>query len=799
MLFTVLVHAQNTKGVITGVIRDKESGETLPYANVILEQEDIGTAANQDGYFVIVDVPPGKHKLTVRYIGYSAEIMSVFVKPGSTVRADIELHQETIKGESITVYANAPMMDASHEISRVSISPRQVVSLPNMGEVDVFRTLQLLPGISGASDGSSGLYVRGGTPDQNLILFDGMTIYHVDHFFGFFSAFNADAIKDIQIMKGGFPAEYGGRVSSVVNLTGKTGDMNRFRAGFGLNLLSGHGSCEIPLGEWGNLLIAGRRSYTDFIQSGLYNDIYSMITGDENSGMTGDQPGGGGMRGGMYTSQFVPAFYFYDWNTKLSVKASETDRLVFSFYSGKDNLDNSQDFGDMAFRYETDDANDESGSLSTQDLTTWGNTGLSCAWNRQWSERFHTGFIAAFSQYFSQRDRDTEISGLARFQDDSTTAARGMGLANQEDNLVTDVTAQWNAEWHAARQHRVKFGIKASAVESEYTMAMNDTTVLLNRMDNAGIIAGYIQDRITWGRTGLCLGMRTNFYGPAGKIFWEPRASFEYDILKPLKLKGAWGLYHQFVNRITNEQITQGSRDFWLLADDTMKPIFSRHAILGLQYDAGAYMMSVEGYHKYMDNLAEFTRRFQGRADYENFFFFGEGVSKGVELLIQKQKGWLTGWVGYTLGSVEYTFPNLNSGNPFPASHDRKHELNVVAKAGLGAWSFGATAVFASGQAYTAPESQYYLDMIGGESVSYIHVGEKNSSRLPDYFRLDLSASRHFESDMWRTEVGVSIFNSTNHKNVWYREYQMDTNPVTVTDVVMLGFTPTVYVQFNLK
>ena len=280
---------ETDKSDIKGVVKDAESGESLPFANIILKGTKHGTMANSDGYFVLVDAPVDTCTIEVRYIGFKTQVITVVNIPEGLPPLTIEMKQELYEIEGMTVKGRqTEMLDASRQVSRVTVSPREITTLPNIGEVDVFRVLQLLPGISGASDGESGLYVRGGTPDQNLVLFDGMTIYHVDHFFGFFSAFNADAIKDIQVYKGGFPAEYGGRTSSVVNLTGKSGNMNKTELGIGGNLLSVHGNYEIPLpNNLGSFLITGRRSYTDFIQSDLYNSIYELTTGEETANSRG--------------------------------------------------------------------------------------------------------------------------------------------------------------------------------------------------------------------------------------------------------------------------------------------------------------------------------------------------------------------------------------------------------------------------------------------------------------------------------------------------------------------------------
>jgi ferric enterobactin receptor len=372
---------------IKGIVRDSKSGEALPYANITIKGTHRGTTTNTDGYFVLVNEPVGLCTLFVQYIGYNTKTVPVENRTGEDQTLQIKLNQTVIDMEGVSITAAAEMLDVSvKQVSQMTIAPAQLTRLPNIGEVDVFRSIQLLPGISGANDSESGLYVRGGTPDQNLVLFDGMTIYHVDHFFGFFSAFNADAIKDIQVYKGGFPADYGGRISSVVDLTGKTGHQSKKQIGLGINLLSAHGYFEIPLGTFGNFLIAGRRSYTDMIRSPLYNSIYKLMTGEE-SGTMGPGVSGGPRMGNMQMAEFQPAFYFYDLNAKLTLNPSVRDVVAFSFYSGKDNLDKSQDYSGMPMRFGGSTDTENTATIETTDINRWGNFGVSGKWSRQWGSR----------------------------------------------------------------------------------------------------------------------------------------------------------------------------------------------------------------------------------------------------------------------------------------------------------------------------------------------------------------------------------------------------------------------------
>jgi len=299
----------------------------------------------------------------------------------------------------------------------------------------------------------------------------------------------------------------------------------------------------------------------------------------------------------------------------------------------------------------------------------------------------------------------------------------------------------------------------------------------------------------------LTLGLRATNYQPTRTTYYEPRASLRLNLRRGLSLKGAWGEYHQFVNRITNENVLEGNRDFWLLADERLQPSFAEHKILGATYENFDYIFDVEAYHKNLDGVAEFSQRFRRSPEQraEDLFFLGTGVAKGIEFLAQKKSGKLNGWASYTLAKVQYQISPFNNGEPYPANQDRRHEVKLVGNYGFGKWNLAATWVLATGAPYTAPESQYTIKLLDGSTRSYIHVGDKNGNRLPAYHRMDLSFSRKFISTWFDWNLGISVFNLYDHKNVWYREYLLDTNPVVVREVTTLGFVPTVTLQANLK
>jgi len=273
---------------------------------------------------------------------------------------------------------------------------------------------------------------------------------------------------------------------------------------------------------------------------------------------------------------------------------------------------------------------------------------------------------------------------------------------------------------------RFDLGLHASQFDNKFTAVRNDSIEILSRNNQSRLYSAYLQNNWKIGKFDVTLGLRGSNYKQTNKLYYEPRASFNFQLIKNLQIKGAWGQYYQFVNRIANEDVTQGARDFWLLADEDIKPSFAEHRILGLNYENNKYVFSIEAYQKYLKDLIEFSRRYvvaenspmNRRFMPVDNFFIGTGKAKGIELLLQKKRGALTGWLGYTLGKVDYNFPAINNGLTFPATHDRRHEVNFVAKYTRGVYTFAATWVFASGSPYTAPESQYYIPLLDGEMYS---------------------------------------------------------------------------------
>lgn len=790
----VLPNRSNIK--VAGTIRDEQTGETLPFTTILVEGTSNGTTTNVDGYFTLFNVPNDTAILAVSYIGYQP--LRFRLTPDMNLEdINIGLRDFGVQLQEVLVKATQEdqMLSASSGVSRIGITPAALDKLPSYGEKDIFRSLQLLPGVSGSNESSSGLYVRGGTPDQNLVLFDGFTVYHVDHLFGFFSAFNANAIKDVQLYKGGFDAKYGGRLSSVVDITGKDGNTEQFNFGAGISLLSYNGFVETPFAKGkGSLVLAARRSF----QSNFYSNIFDAYTS------TSDQAEEAPVRPGRFFGQqeVKPNTYFYDLNGKLTFRPTEKDVISLSFYNGQDNLDNSRDVNSNAFggRPFGGGGTNLDFQQENTDLTEWGNWGTSTKWSRRWNDHFYSNANLSYSNYFSRRDRTNSTT----VNQTDTTFIRNLGT--YEYNDLRDISLKLDNEWKLSQHNQLDFGLQTTWNRIEYNYTQNDTTTVLDRLDEGLTTAIYLQDRHTF-NDNLILkgGLRGSHYSLTNKIYIEPRLNMTYLLTDAIRLKAAWGKYHQFATRIVREDIQQGSRDFWLLADDERVPISSAyHHIIGASYEDNTWLLDVEAYYKTLDGLSEYSTRFTptgfgpGRElAYEEFFYTGTGIAKGVDLLLQRKVGRLSGWVGYTLGEVKYDFEAFGD-EPFSANQDVTHEFKIVGNYKIGKLTLGGTFIYATGRPYTAPTGYYELTLLDGSTADFFEISEKNALRFDDYHRLDLSATVDFNLGSSKASLGLSLFNIYNRKNTWYKEYEVIEGELLETNISLLGFTPSLFASWSL-
>jgi hypothetical protein len=773
---------------VAGRIKDQTNGEFLPFATVQVEGfPTIATMTNTDGYFTLYQVPSDTVTLIFRYLGYETQYFhlspdvktdNLFVELQPAVNL---LDEVVIVGEREDILKIPEM-----SIGVIQTTAAKIADLPALGEKDLFRSFQLMPGISAANESSAGMYVRGGTPDQNLVLYDDFTIYHQDHLMGVFSAFNTNAVKDVQLHKGGFDAKYGGRLSSVMEIVGKTGNDKSFNIGGDVGFLGFNAFAETPFkNEKGAFFIAGRRSFQSF----MYDKFTNVYTENQQTGM------GGGMGGGRFNmrNQQKPESYFYDLNAKLTWNPTKRDILSSSFFNGEDILDNSRESFGSSFM---------SGSIT--DKTNWGNVGSSLKWSRNWDDRFYSNLLASFSKYYSLRDRQNSATNSSG---GGNNVAVMFDQNTGEHNNLWDYSLKFDNEYKISGKNKLEFGLNYSHYRIDYRYSQGDSTNILDMQNRGSLLAAYAQDRLTLSEKLTMLpGFRISYYGVTSKVYPEPRLQVFYKMGNRLRLKASAGYYNQFVNRIVREDISAGSRDIWLLSDDEGIPVSSStHVIAGGSYETKGFLFDVEAYYKRHYNLSEYTLRFApsftDNSGYREFFYNGGGYSRGIDFLFQKKYGVLTGWIGYTLGETRYRFPVYGDGY-FAANQDATHEFKTVLTFKPARnLTLSATWIYATGKPYTEPVGGYKLNTPNGGEMNFIVVDRKNNARYPDYHRLDLLAKYDLSFiRSFKSSVSVSLFNVYDRANVWYREYVYDESVgITETNINLLGFTPNVTLSIQLK
>ncbi len=772
---------------LTGHIVDDSTSDPLSGALLNIVGSPFTITTDSLGGYIIEGVTSDTETLNISAIGYLPKTIKLNSNINkSELVIGLAPDEKTLKEAVIVAHKTDLMKMSAQTISTIKLTPEKLSEIPNVGEKDIMRTFQLMPGISAANESSSGLYVRGGTPDQNLVMYDGFTVYQVDHLYGFFSAFNANAIKEVTLYKGGFEAKYGGRLSSVTDISGKEGSTKKFNIGGDLSLLSMNLFTEIPITEDLSMVAAVRRSWRGPIYNWIFNSFNKNTSSAQSSG------GGPGGADGVTKAKS----YFYDINTRLTFKPTKKDIIYYSFFNGSDDLNNS-------FTIDTPPFLAQMGislNFGTTDVTKYSNTGMSMAWLRKWNSKVNSNTTVSYSNYTSSRDRVT--TGSFRRPGDTTNTKTGIF----ENNNLKDLSVRSDFEWSPTKWNQVGIGVFGTKYGITYTYSHNDTALLINK-DNPGLLGGaYLQDKINLFGNKIVMtpGIRMSYFDVTNKTYTEPRLALNYNITDKISLKTSYGQFYQFANRITREDISAGSSQFWVLADGKSVPVSSAiHYISGLSYETNAYLFSVEGYYKQLNNISQYTERYSATSQsisYNSDFYTGKGYSRGVEFLAQKSSGKFTGWVSYTLGKTMNYF-SVFSPNYFPADQDVNHEFKIVTMYKYKHWDFAATWIYASGKPYTAPGGTYSVTLLDGTTQNYFTVTSKNTLRLPDYHRMDVSVNYHFYNEAKKDigYIGLSLFNVYARKNVWYKEFTVVDNKVVETNVDYLSFTPNLTLSLKFR
>ncbi|MDT3401605.1 TonB-dependent receptor [Mucilaginibacter terrae] len=799
---------QKFKFAITGRVTDQNTGEALPGAIVKIRNSDLSVLTNSSGNFTIMNVPTDTSVVEASFMGYQNDAfrlthqnimgmltLSLFPNMNNT------LNEVEVVGKKAGV-----LNTDSKKVSVLQLTPAALDKLPSIGERDIMRSFQLMPGVSATNESSSGAYVRGGTPDQNLVTFDGFTVYQVDHLYGFFSAFNTNAVRDVDLYKGGYTAKYGGRLSSVTEIRGKDGNKNETNIGGDLGLLSTNIYAETPVGSKSTALVAFRRSY----QGPLYDKIFGQFNTSTttNTAPTGGGFGGGGRGGpggGGFANQTTPSSYFYDVNAKYTFTPSTKNSFSWSLYNGTDHLDNGRKLNFPSF------LSTSSSDLTINDNLRTGNLGTSLKWTTNAGQKLFGNTVVSYSGFYSDRNRGTTGS----VTDSGSTRQINNGMV--ETNRLNDYSIKSDWEWRAGSKAKLLFGGYGSYLRIKYNYLQNDTIQLINQ-NNSGTVAGAFTELEYDPSANLHIqpGLRTTYFTPTGKFYTEPRLSATYDITNNFKLKGATGRFYQFTKQVTREDVISGDRNFWVLANNTSIPVaYADHFIGGFSVENDNFLFDVEGYYKRLRGLSEYSiRQVGGNTGGQGMmmpsqsntttvtenFYNGEGYSRGIEMMLQKKAGVYTGWLSYTLGEAKSKFPNYGD-SYFSSNQDIRHEFKWVNMYHLQRWSFSAVFIFSTGHPYTAPLGSYTINTLDGNQMTYMSISAKNGERLPAYHRLDLSATYDLLKIDGRKvgSISFSLFNAYNHVNTWYNDYYLQGNQIITTQVKYLGLTPNITLSLKLK
>ncbi len=727
---------------LSGFVEDAASGERLIGVNLYLPGTTTGTTTNTYGFYSLtLPKPADSLQLMVSYVGYAP--MQFTLAGNQNLKLDIALESSSEALAEVSVTAKEIKAQKT-EMSTFKLSAREVKQIPAfMGEVDVIRTIQLLPGVQGGNEGTTGFYVRGGSPDQNLILLDGVPVYNASHLFGFFSVFNADAIKNVQLTKGGFPARFSGRLSSVLEIDLKEGNMKAFHGEGSIGLISSKLTLEGPLvKDKTSFMLSGRRTYYD-----------------------------------LFTRPFLPddtefGYYFADLNFKLNHNFSRKDRLYLSFYTGLD---------DFNIKYVENPVSGRENSF--ENYLRWGNYTGSLRWNHLFSDKLFGNLSATYTQYRFLVGAE-EVIALS-----GNTAA----FSFEYSSLIRDNGLRYDLDYVLNAKHTLKMGagytyhiFKPSVAQIRDRLNGNNIDSILNlsRPIYTNDLVVYLED--DWKvnkrlRVNLGLNYARYFLHEADYPSLQPRLSARYLLTSNWSLKGSYAYMNQFVHLLSNSGIGLPT-DLWVSSTEKIKPQRSEQIALGSvrNFFNDEWELSVEGYYKWMSDLIDYKEgaSFLSTADWQdNVETGGKGEMYGIEFLLRRNQGKTTGWLAYTLAYSTRQFPNLNEGFRFPYKYDRRHDISLVVNHTFSKkMDAGLTWVFGSGNAFTAPTASFFVNNrfnpLGVFEVD--RFSRRNAARMPAYHRLDLGINFHKKTRWGRRTWNISIYNAYSRQNPYYLSVQED-------------------------
>lgn len=726
VLLGIAAKAQNSF-TISGTIKDAENGETLIGATVAAPALALGVTTNEYGFYSLT-LPAGDSvAIEFSYVGYQTQRRTLLLKSNQTLHVELGIGVEL--AEVVVEAGSVKEALKSTEMSVATISPKEAKVLPVLlGESDILKILQLKPGILSGSEGVTGLFVRGGGADQNLIVLDEAIVYNPNHLFGFFSTFNTDAVKDLKLYKGGFPAQYGGRLSSVIDVKLKEGNNKEFAGEGGIGLIASRLTLEGPIQKGkSSFIVSGRRTYVD-----IFTNQVNRANKDKED----------------YNQ--IPAYYFYDLNTKINFELGPHDKLFLSGYFGRDVFGFDSDFFDFTF--------------------DWGNATGTARWNHVFNPKLFANTTFTYSDY--QYNIRNKLTGFSF----------DIGSHIRDANFKTDFYYAPNSHhtWRFggnATNHQFEVGrLKAGSDDGkvEFSSGRNYDGVELG---------AYISDDWEIGpRWGLSTGLRFSGFVNGGKWYAgiEPRISARFSATDNLSLKASATRMYQYLHLIANAGVALPT-DVWYPSTKGVKPQMSDQVAIGASYGIGKkYLLTVESYYKKLYNQVEFVDGAElfANNNLEEEFAIGKGYGYGFEVELEKKEGRLTGWIGYTLsfvrrGEFEPIDPNARFAQEgyYPPIYDRRHDLSVALIWDISRrLSATATFVYGSGDLRWLPTGRFIFQDVYGASFEAVVPDylDRNNYRLPDYHRLDLGLVYRFFPKWGESDLTLSVVNAYDRRNTFF-------------------------------
>lgn len=738
-LFCAISLSAQDKYTVSGTVRDSESGETLIGATVSVPSKDVGTITNEYGFYSFTLEGSDSILISYSYVGFQTQTRKVLLDRDITLDVElgsgVQLEEVVVKANSFEEQLN------STEMSVEVITTKEAKLIPVLlGESDILKTIQLKPGIPSGSEGTTGLFVRGGGSDQNLIVLDEAVVYNANHLFGFFSTFNTDAVKDLKIYKGGFPAQYGGRLSSVIDVKLKEGNNKRLAGSGGIGLIASRLTLEGPIQkEKSSFIVSGRRTYVDLLTRGI---------NQANEGNEDYDP--------------IPNYYFYDLNTKINFQFGEKDRLFLSGYFGRDVFGFDGDFFDFNF--------------------DWGNATGTARWNHVFNPKLFANTTFTYSDY--QYNITNRVTGFS-FE---------VGSNIRDANFKSDFY------WALNNDHTFRFGVGLTRHQfsvGRLQAGSDDGLINFSAGQEYTALEGGLYFSDDWSvsnRLKINYGLRFSGFNNEDKTYTgiEPRFSSRYILTDRFSLKASYARMYQYLHLVASSGITLPT-DIWYPSSPRVEPQRSDQVAAGFSYLLGSrYFLTVEGYYKDQQNVLEFVDGAQlfANDNLEQEFAIGNGYGYGLEVSIEKKEGALTGWIGYTLAFVQRgDFELLDESKRFSQQgyfspvFDRRHDLSVVTMYELSRrLSLTATFVYGSGDLRWLPTGRFSFGDIQGSDFEPVvpDYEERNNYRLPPYHRLDLGAVWRFFPKWGESDLTLSVINAYDRRNTFFIYLEPEFSDVSV-------------------